>query len=80
VHGANLGLRANVYQQAGGFPPIPNHEDRHLIDRLRRTPGVIIEQTQQLIVTTSGRLESRCHHGFAATLTALHASSGAIAR
>ena len=71
VHGANLGLRASVYLQAGGFPPTPNHEDQGLIQQLRRTPGVIIERTQQLIVSTSGRLDGHCNHGFAATLAAL---------
>ncbi len=74
VHGANLGLRASVYRRAGGFPPAPNHEDRGLIQRLRRTPGVIIEHSQQLVVTTSGRVEGRCRHGFAAALAALNAS------
>jgi glycosyltransferase involved in cell wall biosynthesis len=71
VHGANLGLRASAYLQAGGFPPTSNHEDRWLVQRLRRTPGVIIERTQQLIVSTSGRRDGHCHHGFAATLAAL---------
>ena len=75
VHGANLGLRASAYLRAGGFSPTPNHEDRHLIQRLQRTPGVIIEHTQQLIVSTSARLDGRCHHGFAAALAALNASS-----
>lgn len=74
VHGANLGIRASVYLQAGGFPRTANHEDRWLIQRLRRTPGVIIERSHRLIVSTSGRLESRCDHGFAATLAALDTS------
>ena len=76
VHGANLGLRADVYLRAGGFPPDSAHEDHHLIQQLRHTPGVIIERTQQLIVSTSGRLEGRCHHGFAATLAALNTPTG----
>ncbi len=75
IHGANLGLRASTYLQVGGFPHLPNHEDRHLIQRLRRTPDVIIETTQRLIVSTSGRLESRCDDGFAAALTAIEAAS-----
>ena len=74
VHGANLGIRASVYLQAGGFPPTANHEDRRLIQRLCQTPGVIIERTQQLIVSTSGRLESHCNHGFATSLAALQPS------
>ncbi len=76
VHGANLGLRASVYLRAGGFPQIPNHEDHRLIHRLRRTPGVIITRSQQLIVSTSARLESRCDGGFAATLAPLVAFGG----
>jgi glycosyltransferase involved in cell wall biosynthesis len=74
VHGANLGLRASVYRQAGGFPPAPNHEDVGLIRRLSRTPGVIIERTQQVIVATSARLDGHCRHGFAATLATLNNS------
>lgn len=76
VHGANLGLRASVYLRAGGFPPAPNHEDKHLVQRLRRTPGVTIQPTQQLAVSTSGRLQSHCDHGFAATLAALDTPTG----
>lgn len=76
VHGANLGIRASVYLKAGGFPQMSNHEDRWLLQRLRRTPGVIIERSHQLIVSTSGRLEGRCDHGFAVALAAL-APSGA---
>jgi glycosyltransferase involved in cell wall biosynthesis len=71
VHGANLGMRASVYLDAGGFPGMANHEDRWLVQRLRRMPGVIIERSQQLIVSTSGRLEGRCKHGLAATLATL---------
>ncbi len=70
VHGANLGMRANVYLQAGGFPRLPNHEDKWLVQRLRRTPGVIIKGSQRLIVSTSARLEGRCDQGFASTLAA----------
>ncbi len=71
VHGANLGLRASAYLRAGGFSGVPNHEDQGLVHRLRRTPGVIITRSQQLIVSTSARLEGRCDRGFAATLAAL---------
>jgi len=74
VHGANLGMRASAYMQAGGFPPVSIHEDRWLIQRLRHTPGVIIERSHRLIVFTSGRLEGRCEHGFAAALAALDPS------
>lgn len=76
VHGANLGLRASVYLRAGGFPHIPNHEDQRLVHRLCGTPGVIITRSQQLIVSTSARLEGRCDSGFAATLAPLVAFGG----
>ena len=76
VHGANLGLRASVYLRAGGFSRVPNHEDQGLVHRLCRTPGVIITRSQQLIVSTSARLEGRCDRGFAATLAALAAYGG----
>ena len=76
VHGANLGLRASTYLHTGGFSRLPNHEDRRLIQRLRRTPGVIIERSQQLIVSTSARLDGRCNQGFAATLAGLEPPGG----
>jgi glycosyltransferase involved in cell wall biosynthesis len=71
VHGANLGIRASVYLRAGGFPFVPTHEDRRLVQRLRHLPDVIIQTSQRLIVSTSGRLEGRCEQGFAATLASL---------
>lgn len=71
VHGANLGVRANVYLHAGGFPPLPNHEDRHLVRRLRSLGGVTIVTSQSLSVITSDRSNGRCDQGFAATLTRL---------
>jgi glycosyltransferase involved in cell wall biosynthesis len=69
VHGANLGIKASVYLRAGGFPPLANHEDRGLVQRLRAMSGVTIQPCQRLDVHTSGRLDGRCEHGFAATLT-----------
>lgn len=68
VHGANLGLKASVYIRAGGFPPLANHEDHELVRRLRAMPGVTIQPCQRLDVYTSGRLDGRCEHGFAAAL------------
>ena len=68
IHGANLGVRASVYLRAGGFPPVPNHEDRRLIQQLHRLRGVTIETCQNVGVQTSSRIEGRCDHGFAATL------------
>jgi glycosyltransferase involved in cell wall biosynthesis len=72
VHGANLGVRASVYLRAGGFPQLHNHEDRRLVQTLSGMPGVVIERSRRLIVSTSGRLDGRCDEGFAADLAALH--------
>jgi glycosyltransferase involved in cell wall biosynthesis len=75
VHGANLGIRASVYLRAGGFPPLANHEDRRLVQRLRGMRGVTIERCQRLDVRTSGRIEGRCEDGFAATLARIAAGT-----
>jgi glycosyltransferase involved in cell wall biosynthesis len=71
IHGANLGIRASIYLRAGGFPPIPDHEDRRLVQRLAGMPGVTIRRCGELDVQTSGRIHGRCQHGFAATLARL---------
>jgi cellulose synthase/poly-beta-1,6-N-acetylglucosamine synthase-like glycosyltransferase len=71
VHGANLGVRASAYLRAGGFPPVANHEDQWLVQRLRRLSGVTIRRCQHLDVKTSHRLDGRCEQGFAATLARL---------
>jgi glycosyltransferase involved in cell wall biosynthesis len=73
VHGANLGVRACAYVRSGGFPPVANHEDRRLVEALSELEGVVIERCRWLAVTTSGRLDGRCHEGFAQSLAALAA-------
>jgi glycosyltransferase involved in cell wall biosynthesis len=73
VHGANFGIRASAYLRSGGFPPVPNHEDRLLVQRLEGMAGVTITRSQLLTVQTSGRVHGRCRHGFAASLAALDA-------
>ena len=39
VHGANLGIRASAYLQAGGFASRSVHEDRDMVDRLKSSTG-----------------------------------------
>jgi cellulose synthase/poly-beta-1,6-N-acetylglucosamine synthase-like glycosyltransferase len=68
VHGANLGIRASVYLRAGGFQPLTNHEDRHLVQRLQNLDGVTIVTSRSISVATSSRSHGRCEQGFAATL------------
>lgn len=65
VHGANLGVRASVYRAAGGFPPVPAHEDRLLVDRVRALPGVRVTSSRAHPVLTSDRTQGRTPAGVA---------------
>ncbi|MGB6102732.1 MAG: glycosyltransferase [Pusillimonas sp.] len=67
VHGANLGIDANVYQQAGGFEALACSEDQALVDKLVQT-GASIAWTSLPRVSTSARPVSRVADGFAAAL------------
>ena len=69
IHGANLGIRADAYMKAGGWPPLHTAEDHGLWHRLRLTCATIIADSR-LIVTTSGRRVGRAPGGFAAALAA----------
>jgi glycosyltransferase involved in cell wall biosynthesis len=76
VFGANLGVRASAYVLAGGFPRQRSHEDRTLVDRLRRR-GYRVTSTDTVRVLTSGRTEARAPQGFGAYLLALGMESAA---
>jgi Glycosyl transferase family 2 len=71
VHGANLGVRADVYRTVGGWSA---HtivgEDNGLWRRLRAT-GVDVVQPTDLPVVTSSRTAGRVLGGFASTLARL---------
>ncbi|MFS4505720.1 glycosyltransferase [Clavibacter sp. Sh2141] len=67
VHGANLGVRADAYVRAGGFPEVAEHEDVDLVARLRRT-GVTITASAAGEVLTSGRRDGRTPGGYAGYL------------
>lgn len=77
VHGANLGVRASAYLAVGGFPDIPAHEDRLLVERLERHPGVVVRRSTTLAVRTSGRSVGRAPTGLAADLLRLGSLSPA---
>jgi len=64
VHGANLGLSAAAYLDAGGVPPLALAEDQALVDALRVRARRLVA-TGRIPVTTSGRRESRTTGGFA---------------
>ena len=64
VHGANLGVRADVYLAVGGFPGLPEHEDVTFVERCTAL-GASIVATDRCEVTTSGRQVGRTPGGFA---------------
>jgi glycosyltransferase involved in cell wall biosynthesis len=70
VYGANFGVRASAYFLAGGFPGQRSHEDRTLVERLRRR-GFSVTSTDSIRVLTSGRTQARAPQGFGAYLLAL---------
>lgn len=70
VYGANFGVRASAYGLSGGFPRQRSHEDRALVEKLRRH-GFAVRATDSIRVLTSGRLHARAPHGFGAYLMAL---------
>ena len=70
VHGANLGLRASAYLEAGGFGPLPVHEDVGIVRRIEGV-GRVCVATDRTRVRTSARLASRLEGGFASYLDAL---------
>lgn len=67
VHGANLGVRADAYLQAGGWNPLPTAEDHDLWGRLRNIASPVLSDAR-LQVLTSGRRIGRAPLGFAGAL------------
>lgn len=72
VHGANLGLTAAAYLDAGGMPALPAGEDQALVDTLRARSHRVVA-TGRIPVLTSARRESRTTGGFADHLRDLSA-------
>jgi hypothetical protein len=68
VHGANLGVRADAYLAAGGYPPLAAHEDHALVRALEALPAVAVVRTTEVVVTTSSRTLARAPQGFGALL------------
>lgn len=63
VHGANMGIRADVYWRVGGFQPLPVGEDADLVSRLVQA-GARIAWDRTNPVMTSDRLDCRVTGGF----------------
>ena len=63
-HGANLGLRGDLYVDAGGYPPLAEHEDVDLVARCAALNPVTLA-TSSCEVMTSGRPFGRTDGGYA---------------
>ena len=63
VHGANLGVRASLYRQSGGYEAVPEHEDMQLVAKLSDLGRSIA--TDACEVVTSGRAVGRTPGGYA---------------
>lgn len=74
IHGANLGISAGAYVRAGGFEPLPCHEDVQLVRDLERC-GASIAWSHAPQVITSARLEARAQGGFGDYLKSLMCAS-----
>lgn len=70
IHGANLGVSAAAYRQAGGFAPLACGEDVALVDALERG-GARIAWSARPRVWTSARTQARARGGFGDTLLAM---------
>lgn len=70
VHGANLGMSALAYRQAGGFQPVACGEVVGLVQRLLGL-GVSIAWPAQPVVITSARRDARVRGGFGDFLVSL---------
>lgn len=79
VHGANLGLRADIYTAVGGFADLDQHEDVELV-RAARDLGARVVATDENEVVTSGRFWGRTPGGYAAFVRATHERIAGVAR
>ena len=70
VHGANLGIRAAAYVDAGGWPALRCHEDVTLVDALVARGHRVAWSTAPRVVT-SARRSARAAGGFADHLLGL---------
>lgn len=75
VHGANLGVRADAYLQAGGWQDLSTAEDHDLWRRLQSGQHRRISDAR-LCVLTSGRRIGRAPFGFAGALAAHNGAAG----
>jgi len=70
VHGANFGVDAAMYLDAGGFDGLATGEDRDLLDRVLGR-GAVARTDGTVRVITSGRRQARAPRGFAHALSGI---------
>jgi len=70
VHGANLGVRADVLAAVGGVPAVAHSEDAGTVELLERA-GRPVLRTPDLVVVTSARRSGRAPGGFSSLLDRL---------
>jgi hypothetical protein len=68
VHGANFGIRADIYLSLGGWPAMVTGEDVELARRATRTGHLRISRTASIPVVTSARQHGRAPQGFSGYL------------
>jgi hypothetical protein len=78
VHGANLGLRGDLYVRAGGFAPLSVDEDLEMVAEVRRLTNRWVA-THRTNVTTSARTSSRIDGGFATYISGLDTGASTCA-
>lgn len=74
IHGANLGVCAQAYRRAGGFPPLQSSEDVALVNALIAS-GATVAWSAAPRVVTSARRNFRAPDGFGATLLRVDAQA-----
>ncbi len=72
IHGANFGVTASAYADAGGFAPLASSEDVALVEALQASGASIVWSAAPRVVT-SARRNFRALGGFGATLARLAA-------
>lgn len=65
--GASLAFAPDAYTAVGGFHPMPTHEDRTIIQRIKAL-GLSVVHAREVAVYASCRLEGRAPGGMAAAL------------
>jgi hypothetical protein len=72
IHGANIGINAQLFLEVGGFPPLVTGEDEALRRAVSRTPSIIFHDWR-MPVRTSARPQARAPLGLAYYIDSLEA-------